>query len=837
MRNLKPTYSKRVLSFVQVLWIPLAHVGILALGCLVMLCLSDKRCLSAVPEWEDQAVFGINKEPPRATSQPYADRESAVQADPTKSTYFHSLNGQWKFHWSPNPSSRPIDFYQAKFDVSEWDPIPVPSNWQLQGYGVPIYTNIEYPFKKAPPHVMSEPPEHYTSSKHRNPVGSYRREFQIPDAWQGRHVFLQFDGVDSAFYIWVNGQKVGYSQDSRTPALFNITKYLQDGTNTLAVEVYRYSDGSYLEDQDFWRLSGIFRSVFLWSTSDLHVLDHFVNIDLDENYKNATLKVDMEIANLSEQPHQCHLLMELVDGQGKTIFAKELQTLRVKPGVPASTRIEQQVLNPTKWSAEKPNLYRLLISLVDDNDTILEVSTCRVGFRIVEIKGGLLHVNGQPIYLKGVNRHEHDPRTGHTVSTESMILDIKMMKQFNINAVRTSHYPDDPRWYELCDQYGIYLMDEANIESHGMGYGEESLAKDSSWGPAHLARAQAMVERDKNHPSVIMWSQGNESGNGVNFMQCYDWIKSRDPSRPVVYERARFDGRNTDLRCPMYASIEKIVQYAENNPDRPLILCEYAHAMGNSVGNLQDYWSAIETHPHLQGGFIWDWVDQGLYKQAPDGTEFFAYGGDFGDRPNDGDFCIYGLVSPDRRPNPHLWEVKKVYQHVKVLPLDLASNRFLVRNKYYFTNLNEFEAEWILRRDGENVASGSLGRLDVPPNSELAIDIPITQPEQPGEFVLNIRFRLADTTAWADAGHIVAWDQFILPWGDFGQPVDSNAELPQFSESDQAFEIQSSGYSATISKTSSALTSYRVDGKDLMFQPLEPNLWKHPNNNQWGIYM
>ena len=793
-------------------------------------------CLSAqgdAPDWENQAVFGINKQPNRVWSLPYRAQSRACEGDATKSDYFHSLDGDWQFHWSPDPGSRPTDFFKADFDASSWDTIPVPSNWQLQGYGVSLYTNVEYPFKKDPPRVMGEPPERFTNYKHRNPVGSYRRSFQVPEDWQRRTIYLQFDGVDSAFYVWVNGKKVGYSQDSRTPAIFDVTEYLQAGDNSVAVEVYRYCDGSYLEDQDFWRLSGIFREVFLWSTAEQSMRDYFVHVDLDDKYQDADLSADIEVTNSSTKAVNSFVRAELFNDQGAVAATTQSAEVEVAAAGSATFTLGDTIGNPAKWTAEYPNLYRLVLTLFVDGKAI-EKQSCAVGFREVEIKDGLLHVNGKQVYLKGVNRHEHDPRTGHTVSTESMIRDIQRMKQFNVNTVRTSHYPSKSEWYDLCDQMGLYVIDEANIESHGMGYGKESLAKDPSWGPAHLARVQAAVERDKNHPSVIIWSLGNEAGNGVNFMECYDWAKQRDPSRPVQYEQAYFDKRNTDIRCPMYASIDRIVEYAEKNPDRPLILCEYAHAMGNSVGNLQDYWTAIEKYPHLQGGCIWDWVDQGLYKKADDGTEFFAYGGDFGDQPNSYNFCINGLVDPERRPNPHLWEVKKVYQNIKVEAVDLAAGKFRVHNKFGFTNLNEFEASWVMRTEGIETDSGSLGRLDVAAGESKELTVSLPKSSGIGEQQLTIQFKLPEATDWAEAGHRVAWDQFLLTSLSDEKSQTPQNEMPQLIESDKTLEISESGYSATIDKQTGSLTSYRVGDVELLAEPLVPNFWKHPNNNQWG---
>ncbi len=784
------------------------------------------------PAWEDETVYSINEQPYRTASVPFAVREMALQGDRTKSRFYQSLNGHWKFRWSPNPDSRPQDFFQPQTDVTEWQTIPVPSNWQLHGYGTPLYSNVNYPFKKDPPRVTSEPPSEFTNHSARNPVGSYRRTFRVPGAWQGRNIFLQFDGVDSACYVWVNGKQVGYSEDSRTPALFDVTKQVREGDNTLAVEVYRYSDGSYLEDQDFWRLSGIFRDVFLWSTAETTIQDYTVRTDLDEQYRDATLSVEIQVQNNSDENRTCSVEVELIDENGEqALEPTPLIGNEVPAGDLKKLALTVPVPNPAKWSAELPHLYRLVLTL-HEGDELVEVQTCRVGFREVEIREELLRVNGEAIYLKGVNRHEHDPRTGHTISEESMVRDIRLMKQFNINAVRTSHYPAASRFYELCDEYGLYVIDEANIESHGMGYGPESLAHFESWGPAHLARVQAMIERDKNHPSVIIWSMGNEAGNGVNFMKCYDWMKARDPSRPVQYERAEFNARNTDIRCPMYARISQIVDYAAGNPDRPLILCEYAHAMGNSVGNLQDYWDAIEKYPHLQGGFIWDWVDQGLYKKNNDGTEFFAYGGDFGDKPNDGDFCINGLVSPDRKPNPHLWEVKKVYQHIETEATDLQRGKLRVRNGYYFTNLNEFEATWVLRRDGEKVAAGSLGQLDVPPQSEQSVTVDLPKRDDVAEYLLTLQFHLPSEARWAEAGHIVAWDQFTLSESPSAEkPSAAQATIEQ---NENQYLIRWGKATAAIDRERGALQSYQPRGKELLVEPLVPNFWKRPNNNQWG---
>ncbi|MBN2292293.1 MAG: beta-galactosidase, partial [Pirellulales bacterium] len=542
------------------------------------------------PDWENPKIFAVNKLPPHATMMPYADARTALKGDCAASPFFLSLNGPWQFNWAPKPADRPKDFYKPEFDAGGWKTIPVPSNWQMHGYGIPIYVNIKYPFSPSdPPHIPHD----------NNPVGSYRRTFIVPESWDGQRVLLHFAGVESAFYVWVNGRKVGYSQGSRTPAEFDITPYLKKGENLLAVEVYRWSDGSYLEDQDFWRLSGIFRDVYLLATPSVHVADFWARTDLDDRYEDATLKLNIQLANQSKKQTRASVEVVLLEetrqanpsnaaGPLTQITTRPVakpwtRQVDIKPGETVSVNLEEKITNPEKWTAEAPNLYALLIVVKDDQGKVIEVIPSRIGFREVAIADGQLLVNGKPVILKGVNRHEHDPVTGHTVSRESMIRDIRLMKQSNINAVRTSHYPNVPLWYELCDRFGLYVTDEANIESHGMGYGAKSLAKDPEWKEAHLDRTQRMVERDKNHPSVIIWSLGNEAGDGVNFTATSNWIRRRDPSRPVHYERA-LKGPNTDIICPMYARPGKLLEFAKKPQTRPMILCEYAHAMGNSVG-------------------------------------------------------------------------------------------------------------------------------------------------------------------------------------------------------------------------------------------------------------
>ncbi|NOZ57711.1 MAG: DUF4981 domain-containing protein [Calditrichaeota bacterium] len=766
------------------------------------------------PDWENPEIFGINKEPPHATLMPYATLEEALRAEREASPFYESLNGKWKFHWVRTPEERPVDFYKPDFDVSSWDEIPVPSNWQMLGYGKPIYTNVRYPFPKNPPYI-----DHSY-----NPVGSYRREFTVPSEWAGRQVFIHFDGVESAFYIWINGQKVGYSQDSRTPAEFNITRYLRPGTNLLAVEVYRWSDGSYLEDQDFWRLSGIFRNVYLFAAPTVHIRDFELVPDLDEQYRDATLHVTARIKNYGEEPAEnVRVEVSLYDPDGQMLGKGPLLsngTALIAPGGESVLPMKALVKNPTKWTAETPNLYTAVFHLLDGNGNTLEYLSARIGFRKVEVKNGRLLVNGKPIYIKGVNRHEHDPDTGHYVTVESMVRDIKLMKQFNINTVRTSHYPNDPHWYDLCDEYGIYLFDEANIESHGMGYNpHETLANRPEWEAAHFDRMRRMVERDKNHPSVIIWSMGNEAGDGTTFEAMSDWVHHRDPSRPVHYERAQLR-QHVDIVSWMYPSLRRLIHYAETHDDRPLVMCEYAHAMGNAVGNLREYWEVIKAYPVLQGGNIWDWVDQGLRKKDEKGREFWAYGGDYGDEPNDGNFCINGLVLPDRQVTPKLWEVKKVYQNVDFEPVDVFYGKIRLRNGYFFTNLEDFVVNWQLLEDGKAIQRGSFDAPNTPPGESAVVTVPFKKPElQPGaEYQLRVGLSLRHAAPWAEAGHEVAWEEFRIPYAVAAPPVVAADSLPSLDliEDEGTIRLTTPGFKVVFDKKSGRIVSLAYGAKTVI---------------------
>lgn len=768
-------------------------------------------------DWENPEVFTVNTEPPHCTLMPFADAQSALADDDEQSPFYKSLNGDWKFRWSSRPSNRPVDFYRPACDISRWDEIPVPSNWQLQGYGVPIYTNVPYPFKPNPPFIMNDNPPDFTTAKYPNPVGSYRTDFAVPDGWKGRQVFLHFDGVKSAFYLWLNGEKIGYHQDSMTPAEFNITKYLKPGGNTLAVEVYRFSDGSYLEDQDMWRLSGIYRDVYLFSTPNVHIRDFFARTDFDDDYKDAVLKVTAKVKNYARQKAPPHTVEAAVLDTGRKLASVSIDTGLLAAAESVRT-VNIELKNPRKWSCEDPYLYTLLLTLKDEKGKVIEVERCRFGFRQVEIKGNQLFVNGVPVKIKGVNRHEHDPDSGRAVPYWRMVQDIELFKRFNINAVRTSHYPNHPKWYRLCDRYGIFVIDETNLESHGLSYGKDALPGSlPQWKAASVARLAAMLERDKNHPSVIIWSLGNEAGHGDDFKAMADYARSHDSTRPIHYEQFN---AIADIDSKMYPTVGYIIQQGRADKPKPFFMCEYAHAMGNAVGNLKEYWDAIETYPGLIGGCIWDWVDQGLRKTAPNGREFFAYGGDFGDKPNDENFCINGLVQPDRTVQPELYEVKRCYQYVAVEPEDLPAGKVKIRNKYFYTNLNGFDIRWSLSQDGAVIQTGSIEPLNVRPAESRTLTIPFIKPDLAAgaEYFLRISFHLKDDTLWAKKGYEVAAGQFKI---GFDVPTAGLAELsdfPPLDVEDTAGVVSVTGDNFTIAfdRNAGMIKSFICDGKTLI---------------------
>jgi beta-galactosidase len=799
-------------------------------------------------DWENEAVFNINREDPNASLISFPDEQTALAGIKTSSPNYKSLDGIWKFNWVKTPDERPYWFFKDDYDTRDWKDMEVPSNWQMKGYDDPVYVNIVYPFwayedifnpkgsyKKVPPAIPHD----------WNPVGSYKRNFTVPSDWKDKEVFLHFGAVSSAFYVWVNEKLVGYSQDSKMPAEFNVTGFLRNGKNSLSVEVYRWCDGSYLEDQDFWRLSGIQRSVYLHARPKTYIKDFFAVGDLVNNYTDGLLKTEVSLRSNTADNKKSIVDASLYDSDSKLFTeSKEVNITDKK----VSLNFEKNIKDIKKWSAEKPNLYTLVLSLRDDKGNILESVSAKIGFRKVEILNSQLLVNGVAIRLKGVNMHEHNERTGHVIDEATILKDIRTMKSNNINAMRTCHYPQQELWYEMCDKYGLYLIGEADIESHGMGYDKDvTLADKPSWAAAHLDRMQRMVERDKNHPAVIIWSMGNEAGDGHNFLNGYKWIKGRDITRPVQYERAEKETntteRHTDIWADMYATIEDIEAYAKNaKNDRPMIMCEYAHAMGNSTGNLQDYWDMIEKYPKLQGGFIWDWVDQGFLKTSESGEKYWTYGGDYGPEgmPSDGNFCINGLVWPDRTPHPGLYEVNKVYQYVGFEPANLAQGLIKITNKYDFTNLSEFNFEWEIVSDGKVLQSGKIPALDLKPKTSSIIRIPVTKIETAAgaEYFLNIRASRSDAWNYVPEDHVYATCQFKMPIEV--KPVfmkDNNLAVLQTKTIDKKLEISGVNMKVLFDLSSGRLTSFNYKGKELFLAGPAPDFWRPPTDNDYGYNM
>jgi beta-galactosidase len=786
-------------------------------------------------DWENPEVFRINREAPHATLISFPDEQSAAAGNIKDSPDYLSLDGTWKFNWVKSPDQRPFWFFKDDYDTRDWKQITVPSNWEMKGYGIPIYVNITYPFKMNPPYIPHD----------WNPVGSYKRNFKVPDGWNDKEIFLQFGAVSSAFYVWVNEQFVGFSEDSKMPAEFDITKYLNKGKNTIAVEVYRWSDGSYLEDQDFWRLSGIQRTVFLHARPKTRINDFFVTGDLDNDYQDGLLKLDVMLKSAGSGEKDFVVDAALTD-YGSTLWSESKNLQVSEDGETVS--FSKDLPGIKKWSAEKPYLYTLVISLKDSDGKVLECVSSKVGFRKVEISNSRLLINGVVITIKGVDLHEHHDVNGHVIDRATILKDIRVMKSHNINAVRTSHYPQQELWYEMCDMYGLYLIDEADIESHGVGYEKDStLADKPEWAEAHMDRLERMVERDKNHPSVIIWSMGNEAGDGHNFLNGYRWIKARDLSRPVQYERAEHETnapeRHTDIWCPMYAKIEYLEEYAKDpHNDRPLIMCEYAHAMGNSTGNLQDYWDVIEKYPKLQGGFIWDWVDQGLLKNSEDGEKYWAYGGDFGEEgiPSDGNFCINGLVWPDRTPHPELAEVNRVYQYIGFEAVDADAGQIRISNKYAFTNLSEFSFEWEIDADGTPVQSGKLTVPDLQPGKSQVLTIPVEKidPAPATEYFLSIRARRSDEWNLVPGDHVYASAQFRLHTEGKQPAADlSDRGNLETSESGAALEVKGDNLSLDFNKEEGKLLSFKFRGRELLKTGPEPDFWRPPTDNDYGYDM
>jgi beta-galactosidase len=782
-------------------------------------------------ELEDPAFLGRNKLPPHAFAIPFGSAAGALTREPARSAFYRSLNGVWRFRYVPNPGDRPVGFWRDDADLTGWDSIPVPGNWEPQGFGIPIYTNIPYLYPPNPPFVPHDD----------NPVGSYRRSFTVPETWRGLRVILHFGSVKSAAFVWVNGREVGFTKGSKTPSEFDVTDHLRTGENTVAIQVYRFSDGDYLEDQDYWKISGLERDVFLYAVPPVHLRDFWLRPQLDSTLGAGTLEADVTLANQTgRRSGRMRVVLELRGPDGRPALSAPL-TAELRTPAETTLTLRGAVPAPVHWTAETPRLYTALLALVDEGGDTAQVFAQHLGFRRVEIKGGLLLVNGNPIRFRGVNRHEHDPGTGRYVTEESMRRDVALMKQANVNAVRTSHYPNDPHWYDLADEYGLYIVDEANVESHGMGYHRDTtLGNKPAWREAHLDRTIRMVERDKNHPSILIWSLGNEAGDGVNFEATYNWVRQRDASRPVMYERARWHTR-VDLVTPMYTPITGLLDYVKEWQDRPLIMCEYAHAMGNSVGNFQDYWDVIYAHPQLQGGFIWDWVDQGLAATTRDGRPFWAYGGDYGPRgtPSDWNFLANGLVQPDRRPNPHYQEVRKVYQPVQVRLEDAAAGRVRLVNRYGFRSLEHLTLRWTLTADADTVDAGEMPGPSVAAHDSVAVVLDgLEGHDGPDgrERLLTVELVLREAEPFRPAGWVEVWEQFELGTGTAGATGTTGAALAVAQDS-ATITVRGERFTAVFDRAWGTLASLAYDGTELLRTGLEPNFWRAPTDNDFGNQM
>ena len=795
----------------------------------VLICVLASVGLTAFaqqPEWQDPNVNAINRATMHTNYFAYESEQAALKGCRLASDNYMTLNGTWKFNWVQNADQRPTDFYKVDFNDKGWDNIQVPGVWELNGYGDPIYVNVGYPWRSQ---YKNNPPYVPTVNNH---VGTYRKEIELPADWKGRQIMAHFGSVTSNMYLWVNGKFVGYSEDSKLEAEFDLTKYLRPGKNIIAFQVFRWCDGTYLEDQDFFRYSGVGRDCYLYTRTANHIEDIRITPDLDAQYKDGTLQIDIQMKGKGTVD------LKLLDKEGK-----EVTTAQVKGS--GKQTASMTVSNPAKWTAETPNLYTLVANL-QENGKIIESIPVKVGFRKIELKNGQILVNGQAVLFKGADRHEMDPDKGYVVSRERMIQDIKRMKELNINAVRTCHYPDNNLWYDLCDEYGIYVVAEANIESHGMGYGDETLAKNPLFAKAHLERNQRNVQRGYNHPSIIFWSLGNEAGFGPNFEACYKWIKAEDKTRAVQYEQA---GTNeyTDIFCPMYYSYESCENYSKGDIDKPLIQCEYAHAMGNSQGGFKEYWDLVRKYPKYQGGFIWDFVDQSARWYTKDGKEFYGYGGDFNRYDaSDNNFQNNGLISPDRVPNPHAHEVGYIYQNIWVKPVDLQKGEISIYNENFFRDLSDFYAEWQLLANGEVLQSGIINDLKVGPqqtvNQKLNYTLDNICPCK--EVLLNVAFKLKNTETLLPAGFAVAQQQLSVR--EYKAPENLLTEkkiahdytpAPVVEDNDSYYLIvKGENFHIDFERRSGYLSLYDVNGLSILDEgaQLTPNFWRAPTDNDMG---
>ena len=802
--------------------------------------LSDSEGLSR-PEWDNLDVLQINREEPRTTMMIYPDKKQARVFDRERSDWFQSLNGKWQFHWAHNPEMRPLDFYKKGFDDSSWESIPVPSNWEIEGHGVPLYANSRYPFdisEKRAPHDW-------------NPVGSYRRHFVVPEDWDGRQVFLGFDGVASAFYVWVNGEFLGYSQGSRTLAEFDVTELVKEGVNEIAVQVYKWSDGSYLEDQDFWRLAGIYRDVYLWSTPQVHLRDFLITSSLDDHFRHGIFDFSGEIALFGGRDcEDVSIELELYDPEDRLVHnsRKDFEAR----GSRTSFEMGGQTLQDVRqWNAEQPYLYDLFITLRSREDEILAVIPKKVGFRRVEITDGRFLVNGQPVRLRGVNRHEHSQYNAHHVTRDDMMNDIKLLKKNNVNAVRTAHYPNHPLWYKLTDEFGLYVINEGNIETHEFGLNiHNKMANNPDWEEAHVERVERMIYRDRNHPSVVIWSLGNEAGDGPNMEAVFRFVQQTDSTRPFHYEGTTRDGAyfNADIGSFMYASPERVSRFIQEQPDIPLILCEYTHAMGNSNGHLSAYWDLIYADNNFQGAFVWDWMDQGLRVDVPERfqktsgqQEFIAYGGWFEDPhgiQHDGNFNMNGLLAADLTPHPGLKALKYYHQHVQVVPSDLAKGRFQVTNRFDFLPLDEkLDGYWELVENGEVISSGRISGLNIGPWETREVSIPLSsiRYRDDREYHVNFIFTNRYTTFYASQGYELAWEQFKLPFGQMpGLPTPTKAKLLQPSLNGNHLTVAGEDFHVVFDVVRGRMESYNLGTEQVILAGPHVDFWRAATDNDRG---
>ncbi len=776
-------------------------------------------------DWENPQLVNLNSESPHAYYIPYATEKDAILEG--ESSFTKSLDGIWSFHLVNTPAERSLDFQNDNYDISKWDHIKVPANWQVEGFDKYMFTDVEYPIPPTPPVVPAD----------FNPVGSYKRSFTVNEGWKGKDVFIHLGGVNSFFYIWINGKYVGLSKDSKTPAEFNISQYLKKGDNTVSLQVFRFSDGTYLEGQDMWKLSGIERSVYLIARPKQCVIDYTLKSDLDPIYLNGLFSASIKLKNSTSKKMEGSVEIKILDDSknGQLIWTKREKILSNDP-----INFSTQILNVRKWNAEYPELYTVVINQLDKNGNVIESFVNKQGFRKVEIKFGLLLINGVAIKIKGVNRHEHDMITGKVVTKEGMIADIKLMKEFNINAVRASHYPNNEEWYKQCDKYGIYVVDEANIECDGMQLSPLlTLSDKPDWKAAYMNRTERMFERDKNFTSIIIWSLGNESGFGDNFISTYKYLKEQDSTRPVQYEAAPKDYKYTDIVCPMYKNLSVMMEYVKEHRARPYIQCEYAHMMGNSGGNIADDWDLIYKHKQLQGGFIWDFSDQTFLRKDAKGNKIWAYGSDLGNvgPTSDTSFCADGMFTSARTPHPQAFEVQKVYQNVSIKPVQLTTNVFTVENRFDYTNLKNYIISWKIVGDGVEVANGSLGELAIEPQSKK--EITIKYPDfiiNPGtEYFLLFEVKTKNASQLLKKEYRIAWEQYKLPF--FKEVVKSDfpkIALLKESKTDSTFQLESTNAIVTFNTKTGFVSSFKVQGKEVLVDGLVPNFWRSATDNDIG---